>query len=399
MTPLRRALLAVAFAGLAAYAYLAIQVYRSTRDPEGFSDAHDGAYAWMIGPSYRDLNRVARERVEKALATLEDTGRPATERLKGYREHLLRAEVLLTRSLRANALQPLAIAQIAAIRYELAPPSDDAGIAAILGRIDAAAEMAPRNPEVQQRLGELLLKMGRRDEGLARLRRAVELDPSRAGEAVALLDRMFLEPGEIAAGLPAVPQATAALYEPYFAAGRGDAFVDLAQARLASPSVLGLRYFGFGALRAGMAGRLKATIEGMPPSPDPEIEAERLAQLSQAELSGGDAAKALEIARRARALRPEEAAKVEFAGRVAFAAGEVDEAIRAYRDALGLVARDGGSGKYRAYLYALLGQAEEKRGRPDLAYDHYKRALALDPDRKDAASRLEGMRAGAGARP
>jgi tetratricopeptide (TPR) repeat protein len=397
MTPLRRALLALAFAGLAAYAFLAIQVYRSTRDPEGFSDTHDGKYSWMIGPSYRDLNRVARERVEKALSALADGSRPSTERLTAYRDHLARAEVLLKRSLRANALQPLAIAQIAAIRYELEPPADEAGIAGILAQIEAASAMAPRNPEVQQRLGELLLKMGRRGEGLSRLRSAVELDADRAGEAVGLLDRMFFAPEEIAAGLPAVPQVTAALYEPYFAAGKGEAFVDLAQARLAPPSVLGLRYFGFGALRAKQAERLKGTIAAMAPSPEPEIEAERLAQLAQAELSTGNPAKALELARKARALRPAEAAKVEFAGRVALAAGETEEAIRAYRDALGLVAREGGSDRYRAYLYVLLGQAEEKRGRPDVAYDHYKRALALDPERKDAAGRLEGMRVGAGA--
>jgi tetratricopeptide (TPR) repeat protein len=137
----------------------------------------------------------------------------------------------------------------------------------------------------------------------------------------------------------------------------------------------------------------------MAPIADTEIEAERLAQLAQATVATGNPAKALEIARRARALRPEEASKVELTGRVAFAAGEYDEAIRSYRDALGLVAREGGGDRYRAFLYVLLGQAEEKRGKPDVAFDHYKRAIALDPGRKDAAGRLEAMRVGAGARP
>ena len=57
--------------------------------------------------------------------------------------------------------------------------------------------MAPRVPRVQKRLGEVVLKMGLRDEALVFLRRTVELDPGRSREIIDLLASQFFSLDEI----------------------------------------------------------------------------------------------------------------------------------------------------------------------------------------------------------
>ena len=117
-----RAVLALlAAGGLMVCAWLAVQVYRSKTDPENFR-AWDGPRAWVVGPSADALEAAARQRLSAGLGFLEDAALPAPERIRLYREQLERAEALLVRSLRAQPAQARALATLAAVRWELAPP-------------------------------------------------------------------------------------------------------------------------------------------------------------------------------------------------------------------------------------------------------------------------------------
>ena len=105
--------------------------------------------------------------MKDALATLNDTSLSPKQRMESYRKHLREAEGLLLRSLRAQPAQAGVLAQLAAVRWELHPPLSEAASRRHLEMINLASQMAPRVPRVQLQLGELLLKMGRRDDALA----------------------------------------------------------------------------------------------------------------------------------------------------------------------------------------------------------------------------------------
>src|SRR5262249_6023808 len=149
------------------------------------------------------------------LATLShDDVEPAT-RIEAYRAKVNRASVLLERSLARLPAQPEALAKLAALRFEMAAHRDEDEAASILRAVDAASSMAPRVAEVQLRLGDLLLRMGRDSDAAPYLRRAVELEHTTAQEAVATLRRYGARASAIAEQLPSDPAVLAALAGPY----------------------------------------------------------------------------------------------------------------------------------------------------------------------------------------
>ena len=78
------------------------------------------------------------------------------------------------------------------------------------------------------------------------------------------------------------------------------------------------------------------------------------------------------------------------------AAGRDPDAVEAFREAISLAARAGEGPEARARLYRRVGQAEEKAGHPDRAYDAYRMALRLDPDEPLAKKRIAEMEKAAG---
>ncbi len=191
----RKAIYAVALLGLAVYAWLAIAVYRSKADPESFQ-AWDGVGAWIVGPSGKELKKAADRRMDLALLVLQDLD------FNAYREHLLVAEDLLERSLRAQPGQPDVLARLAAVRWELQPALTDEAMAAYLELIEAASELAPHSPTVQFRLGRLLMAMGRQDEALPYLHRAAHLRPRQTQEIAGLLLAQGFRPPDLLELLP-----------------------------------------------------------------------------------------------------------------------------------------------------------------------------------------------------
>jgi tetratricopeptide (TPR) repeat protein len=395
----RRALRAAAFAAgalaLVLFSWLSFQVYLAQADPEGF-EARAGPLAWVVGPTSKSANRAAEEHLAAALRTLADSSKLPAERLARYREHLAAADRLLVRSLRANPSQAGALARLAAIRWETEVPVGEAAEAKYLGMIDTASRMAPRMPDVQIRLGELLLKMGRQQDGIRYLVRALELDPGSARRVVALLRDQVLPAGEIAAALPRIPAVLAALQGPYIEDGKGKDYLDLAESMVGVGGPDLLEAWASACLRTGEPARLRDRLEKVGRFPDAEMESRRLRLRSSARLALGDRDGAVEDAAAARRLVPEDPAVAAHLGQVALAAGKPDEAGRALRDALSLVSRGSGDRRWRAALYAQIGAAEEARGMPDLAYDAYRNALDLDPSQEGPRRRLAEMKKAAG---
>jgi tetratricopeptide (TPR) repeat protein len=393
----RRAALALgAAAGLVVFVWLSIQVYRSKQDPENFR-AWDGPYAWIVGPPAKSLTAAAHDRMEAGLELLEDTSRPAPERIRLYRAELERAEDLLIRSLRAQPAQAGALASLAAVRWELDPPVTAEAVRKHLDMIALASRMAPTFPDVQRDLGELLLKMGRRDEALGYLARTVELDPRLSREVVQMLQDYLFTADQMLAALPRNAQVLAYLERPYREESREATYLELLEEALRNgvDPILLTRY-GSTCLRLARPDRLLDRMDAFGELPDVEVEAERLKQRARALVALHEPALAVEAATRSRELQPEVPHRAEYLGDVALRAGEHATAEAAYRDSLRLLARAKAGAVVRARLYRKIGQVEEDRGKPDRAYDAYRRALELDPAEPLARERVDAMERAAG---
>lgn len=391
----------VAFvAGLIAvgvFAWLAVLVYRGRVDAQHAGQRDRGAL-WLVGPSPAALNEAARQQIEEGLAKLNDRSLSPPDRIDAYRDSLASADRLLTRSLRAQPAQAWTLAKVAAVRWEIAPPVGQRAMQSQLDLIRLASAMAPTDPEVHRDLGKLLLLTGRRDEGSTYLRRAAELSPGTVRSIVDLLVDFGFDPREMLEILPRSPETLAALRAPFLDAGREAEYLEILVPDLATvgadPAVL--RSFGETCLRLGEPQRLLGTLERVGPFEQPNAEAERLLQSAWALLQLDDRDAALRQADLAREMQPEVERYHDQAGTIAARAGRPELAIEAFRRALALAARDADSAPRRAALYRKIGQALEAQGSADQAYDAYKRAVALDPDEAWAVRRVREMEEAAG---
>ncbi len=392
----RVSLVPLAALGLAVFVWLSVQVYLSKTDPESYR-AWDGPYAWIIGPPAAELEQAAQAHIQAGQEILNDTSRPPSERIGLYREKLERAEALLVRSLRAQPAQARALAALAAVRWELDPPLTSAAVETHLEMIALASRMAPTDPDGQKRLGQLLLNMGRRGEALEYLSRAVELDSELSREVIALLQDNLLTANQMLDALPKHATVLVHLERPFRDESKGAEYLELLEDALTKeidPALL-VRY-GSTCVRQREFARLLRYMDEFGSLTDVAAEAERLTQRSRALVAIGRAQLALEDARQARTLQPTLFRRAEQLGDVALSAQDQALAVGAYRDALGILARTTGNAKHRARLYRKIGEAEEQRARPDLAYDAYRKAVELNPDELRARKRLTEMERAAG---
>jgi len=374
--------LAVAAAGVLLFAALATTVHRAS----------------SAGPAAAALARAAETRLTRGLATLNDASLPPAERLARYRSELAAAETWLVRSLHARPTSARTLAQLAAVRFELEPPLDEAAYARHLATIRAAARLAPGVPRVQIQLGELLLKMGRRDEAAESLRRAIELDPRTSAQAVEVLRESLFTVDELARALPRRPEVLAALDRAYRDEERVLDYLAIVEEALATG---GASYrpllvsYANACLAARAPHRVVERLGALGPLADREAEAVRLLQVSRAHGALGDRERAVETAREAERIAPAPYVSEQLGGALA-AAGDPEGAIAAYRRALSRLARERSDARTRARLYRRIGQAQEAAGQGARAFEAYRRAVELDPAEPVASRRLAEMRAAAG---
>ena len=385
----RKALYIAALLGLVLYAWLAIAVYRSKAAPESFK-AWDGPGAWIVGPSGKELKRAADRRMDLALEVLNKL------EFDSYRRHLLVAEDLLERSLRAQPGQPEVLVKLAAVRWELKPALTDEGAAEYLELVVTASEMAPHSPLVQLRLGRLLMAMGRRDNALPYLRKAAQLRPSQTGTIAELLLAQGYRPADLLEILPDETEVVARL-RPNFSPGADLAlYIDTAKAHLVAPSRYLLASYGSACLSNGEPERLLDALEHNSYPGHSELEAYRLIQVAMAYSALEMDDDAVAEAKRAVALQPENARFRDQSGDIAKAAKDYDRACAEYRTGIGILARQGVATAYRATLYRKIGLAEEENRHPDKAYDAYRMALELNPGEPVAEKKILEMREAAG---
>jgi tetratricopeptide (TPR) repeat protein len=349
----------------------------------------------LTRPRPEDFREAADARVLAAVAVLQDRALAGTERLDRYTRDAAAARALYGASLEGCSYQPLTVARLAALRFEETPPLSDAAWSDWAATLDLAASMAPRTASVQVALGELLVRMGRPDEGLVCYARALRLDPTQARRVIAVLGAFGVSPDQATAALPRSAPLLLALRTLYERDARLGDYADVLDPDLPSCSPELLATWTDARLAARQADLAVDRLQGLAYA-TPAQEAARCVHLSRAYLALGDGGAAERWATRARTAAPEDARALEQSAQAALATGQFDAAREFARRALASLARAGGSNGARARLYEIAGRAEERRGRMDAAHDAYSHALALDPNRTTARRRLEAMRAAAG---
>jgi tetratricopeptide (TPR) repeat protein len=221
------------------------------------------------------------------------------------------------------------------------------------------------------------------------------------GDVVAVMRESLLDGEEILEALPQNPEVLVALLRPFVEDGQERAYLDAVDECLARGGDVTWRLllaYGNVCLQVGEGERLRERMNTLGPLPDPESESERLHQRSRAHLSLGDGPRALDDARQARN-RSRSPRHAEHLGDVLLSRGSASDAVLAFRDSLGIVASGTGSVETRARLYRKIGEAEEKQGRVEKAYDAYRLALQLDPEEPYAKRRMSEMKEAAGVQP
>jgi predicted O-linked N-acetylglucosamine transferase (SPINDLY family) len=285
---------------------------------------------------------------------------------------------------------------------------------------------APNHAETTHLLGVAVAQAGRRDEGVALIRRAIAIQPS--AQYLSNLGVVLGEQGKFEEAIAA--QRRALEIDPGYVDARGNLASTLTDMGRIDEALAEYRkvfqqrtdwpegYNGFGNALVP-AGRLNEAIEAYRRAVTLRNNyPEALSNLSNALRLNGDVAGAVAAARRALALRPNYAAAWNNLGTALHLTGAADEAIAAYRQAielepnfvralynLGAALQDCGQleeaiGFYTkalalkedfAEVHGNLGNALKDMGRIDDALSSYRRALSLKSETKAAHNLLFGL--------
>jgi len=323
---------------------------------------------------------IAKESLRNALAALNDETRDSTTRVVAYRDGLNAAQEQLRNALRVNPTDSALIERLAVVRWELGALAGVPDRASILSLVTFAADRAPRIPEIQANLGSLFYRMGNPSAAAPFMRRSLELSPSMTNRVVALMKEGGVNAEDIAATLPHTGLILALLREDLSRAGRISDWIQGAEALLRDyPDELIAPYTD-ACLESDAAARLLEHVEQIGEFPAASTEARRQIAIGRAQLALKAWSRAASAAGKARVLAPSDWGVLEFAGGMALAAGDAEEADSAFRDALTALAQLGGRKTDRARLYRRRGEALERLGRVDAAFDEYRRAADLIPD-------------------
>jgi tetratricopeptide (TPR) repeat protein len=350
----------------------------------------------LTRPQPEDFRDAADAHILAAVAVLQDRSLPGTARLDAYAQEAEAARSLYAASLEGRSYQPLTVARLAALRFELSPPLTEESWADWLTTVQLAGRMAPRIASVHASLGELLVRMGRAEEGLTAYAHALELDPRLAQRAVSVLEAFGVAPEDAVAALPRTSSLLLTVRRLYQAENRLSDYAELLEPDLPTASPDLLAAWADARLAGKQADLVVVRLAAMAPLAPSEREAARCVHLSRAYLGLGDAASAMQWAARARAADPTDARALEQSANAALASNDAMAAVAFAREALTALARRGAPPGARARIYEIAGSAEERRGRMDAAHDAYSRAVALDPNRTASRQRLDAMRAAAG---
>jgi tetratricopeptide (TPR) repeat protein len=371
---------------VSAAAGVAIASYRTGR---AASEARIGpsALVWL-GPSGRALEDAIDERIRGALAALDGPTQDARERVARYGSELRTARSLTQRAILANFADTRAIQRLAAVNWELGVLDgtlDGPGLAKLVA---VGGLRAPRVPEVQAALGDVLYKLGRPDDAERYMARAVTLSPQVAFRVVRNMVEAGVDPARIVQSLPGAPEVLVALMPIYVSQGRSEELLSLVETRVAEhPSQL-IAIYGDLALSLGRAEHLTSQLVAIGSLKDARDEAERQLQLGRASAERGAYETAYQFGVRALALWPADPRHCEFAASAARESGHFAEAETMLREGLSRLATIEGTSGWRARLNRALGEVYERRGQGDEALVYFRRALEHDPNESVAKAKV-----------
>lgn len=323
---------------------------------------------------------LAFESLKRALASLNDEALDSTARLAAYRDGLKGTDAALLHTLRSNPTDTTSIERLATVRWESGVLAGDPDADSVLSLVSIAAARAPRVPEIQADLGSLLYKMGSPAEAAPFMRRAVELSPAITNRVVATMQDAGIEPAEIFKTMPRTVELIVVLREGLARSGHLEEWLLSAEELLPKHPRELLWSYTTACLAANAEDRLLAQTERLGVLTENNAETDHQIAIGRAQLARKAWSLAASAAARARALSPADSGVLDYAGQMALAAGDSVQAEAAFRDALGALAFDGSLGIDRARLYRQHGEALERLGRVDEAFDEYRRAIEILPD-------------------
>lgn len=328
--------------------------------------------------------------LKRALAALDDEALDSAARLVAYREGVRRSDAQLRRAIEANPADTASIERLAMVRWESGVLTGTPDIDSVLSLVAIAAARAPRVPEIQADIGTLLYKMGIPTKGAPFMRRAVELSPAMTNRVVTAMHDAGVEAEAIAATLPNTAGVLVALRESLAQSAHIEEWLLRAETLLPdNPGEL-LWSYADACLSANAPDRLIEHIERLGVLGETRDEVKRQIAIARAQLAREAWGPALSATARARALAPEDWPMLEYAAQLTLAAGDTVQAEAAFREALRALALEGRTGVIRARLYRQHGQALERLGRVDDAFDEYRRAVEILPDDPWLRQRFQG---------
>jgi len=302
----------------------------------------------------------------------------------------------LQRAVARYPVDSASIARLAAVRWELTSVGSGPVEPSITDLVVLAAGRAPRDPQVHVDLGGLLYKMGQSDDAAESLSRAVVLSPSMTNRVVSLMLTAGLSARHVAETLPEHDRVLIALAaDPSLISTDGSWYLRAVESRLAGSTPELLATYGEACLQLHEAARLREVLEALPPTTDAAARVERAVQAAHASLSLGDPERARLDLEDVRDLLADNARRQEFYGEVLLACGRSHDGEVAIRRAIELELAGEANRIRRARQYEALGRALELQSRPELAYDAFRRAVALDPEQAAAARRVATYERGA----
>jgi tetratricopeptide (TPR) repeat protein len=282
----------------------------------------------------------------------------------------------------------------ASFLLELAEADDDLPAATFHAR--RAAAMAPVTVPVVRAASLVLARANAPAEALSLAREMFAYDPDDAAALLALIEPDVGE-GSAANGVPDSPEAWIAWPRRLSRSGRED------EARVWTERGLGRwpRHPGLlesAASRAASRGDWDAVLALLPPEepiPDSASAAVLLAYRAQGRARRGDAAGAVDDARRATRLAAGNSWRLSLAGDAFLAAGALDEAGARWREALYRVRAGEDGNPMRVSLLGRLARLEERRHREGDALRAWRAVLKIEPGNDEARRRVAALTGGA----
>jgi Tetratricopeptide repeat len=353
--------------------------------------------AWILGPKADGLRKAAAGEIKAALEKL-NTPSPGSRAaaLSEYVGALSAAESRLQKAVQASATDGRALQVLALVRHERSLVGFGGGGTQCRELLALALGRRRHDVMFQLDIVETDLRLGESEAALNLAGLAVRSNDDFGPRAVELLARYQIAPRDIARAVGTSPGALLAL-KPVFTSHRVlSEYLAVVEQSLSRATPELIASYADAGEQLHEWPRVRQFLKNAGPLDHPPAETARLVALSRALLALGELPQAELHARSALARDPSSARVFELLGDCLAARERSQDAVAAFNSALGAAARGITSNGQRGRLYRKIGEASERLGRGDDAYEAYRRAIELVPGDTLAEARLRALTRGLG---